>query len=311
MTMLPAAYISDVFNIPGPRLADVDYYRNKRKMKDRLAEKGIRVIRDIDPPVGGAAFPLPCVVKRPDGAAALGVQICRTAEEFEGQRDALAGGSLLEEYVEGDFFHVDGAFNEHGLAAVPHAYLNNCYNHYVNREPLGSVGIDDQRLKRRLLDFAEQVLRALPLPEGVFHLEIIRNKNDELVFLEIACRLGGGEIYTNFLDVYGVDLVGYSIDSQLGLHPKLPRPRDDLIAGTLLMNNYSHFPGLFSAVRMGPLAEDNCMYAARIPKLGRRVADRTYDFISFVFRGKTSEAVCDSISDVISNATLESVAVPD
>jgi hypothetical protein len=246
------------------------------------------------------------------GAAARGVYVCHDTQEFERHRSSLVTGALLEEFVTGDFFHIDGALNEHGMAAMPHAYINNCYDHYVESMPLGSVGVSDPTLRMRLTDFAEHVLAILPLRECVFHLELVRTAADELVFLEIACRMGGGEIFSNFLDVYGLDLLGFDITSQLGLSPRLRKLRDREIAGWLKINKFTHRPGVFTALRCGPLAENNCMYAMRSYKIGRSViASLRDDFVSFALRGASEVAVRASIDELISKVTLESVPIRD
>lgn len=303
-TLLPGALVRDHFDIPGPRLEQVEPYRNKKKMKEHLAGRGIRVIRDIPRSSLEDGEFKPCVIKKPDGAAARGVYVCRTKAEFLEHQGDLENGALLEEFVEGDFFHIDGAFNATGMIAMAHAYINSCYDHYANLKPLGSVGVDDVALRRRLIDFAETVVAALPLREGIFHLEVIRTPADELIFLEIACRIGGGEIYSNFADVYNFDLFGFCVASQLGQSPSLSALREQDIAGWLMLNDFPHRPGVFTQLRCGPLRDNNCMYAMKNPKLGRKISDR--DYVAFALRGKTAEAVRESIGDLIANVTLES-----
>jgi biotin carboxylase len=273
-------------------------------MKARLQRAGVRVIRDLDP----ATVTVPCVVKAVQGAAAMGVHICRTPAELEPHRAALAqpDGVLLEEYVEGDCFHIDGAFTIDQLVAMPHAYVNDCHGHYVDRKPLGSVGVDDPVLRQRLVEFTRRVIRALPLLEGVFHLEVIRTRADELVFLEVACRVGGGEIYQNFIDTYGLDLLGFHIDSDLGRSPALRPLRHGDVAGWLMLNDFPHRPGVFTGLQARPLRADSCMYGIRAPKLGRPVGN--FDYVSFALRGDSSAAVRASIDDIVTNISLQTEA---
>jgi hypothetical protein len=307
LTVMGAALAREMFNIPGPKMAEVEPYRDKKKMKELVARHGVRVARDLDPAELRRGGFTPCVVKRPDGASAIDVHICRSLSDFEAHRDALDHGALLEEYVDGDVFHVDGAFNESGMSAMPHAYIGNCFDHYNTAKPLGSVGVDDPVLKARLLEMTRQVLAALPLREGIFHLEIIRSRRDELVFLEIACRIGGGDIYTNFVDVYNFDLLEFHIASQLGQAPALRELRQDEVAGWVKFNHFPHVPGVFTSLRCGKLAEDNCMYLAKNPnaRLGRKVHDRRRHFVTFALRAKSSAEVRASITDLIDNVALE------
>lgn len=309
-TVLSAAYVRDVFDLPGPRAAEVEPFRNKRRMKEILAEKGIRVIRDIDPAILTTDAFTPCVIKKTDGTGADGVHICSSFSEFEQHRGGLEQGALLEEFVEGDFFHVDGAYNATGFVAMPHAYINTCYDHYVHGKPLGSVGVDDKALKERLIRFAQETVAALPAREGVFHLEIIRTRQDELVFLEIGGRVGGGEIYRNFVDTYNFDLMGFHIQSQLGLTPQVRELRENAIAGWLMLNNFEFVPGIYAGLDCKLLNEDNCMYALWQPQLGRRFNARQNQFVKFSLRANTSAEVHASIHDLIANITIKSLPVP-
>ena len=308
-TLLPGALVREQFGIPGPRLEQVEPYRNKKKMKECLASGGIRVIRDVSRESIEAGGFQPCVIKRPDGAAARGVYVCRSKAEFLEHRDDLDKGALLEEFVDGDCFHIDGAFNETGFVAMAHEYMNTCYDHYANLKPLGSVGVDDPILKHRLIEFAKTVVAVLPLREGIFHLEVIRTAADELVFLEIACRIGGGEIYSNFADVYDFDLFGFCVASQLGKSPSLSTLREQDIAGWLMLNDFPYRPGIFTQFRCGPLRDNNCMYAMKNLKLGRKISDR--DYVAFALRGKSAAAVRESINDLIANVSLGSAPLAE
>jgi hypothetical protein len=310
-TVLPAAYIRDVFNIPGPRVAEVEPFRNKRTMKEIVAKKGIRVIRDLDPTTFEADVFTPCVIKRIDGTASGGVHLCPTFADYEQHRADLAQGALFEEFVEGDIFHVDGAFNTTGIVSMPHAYISTCYHHYVLGQPVGSVGMEESALKNRLNEFAKEVIDALPMREGIFHMEIIRTAKDELVFLEVACRIGGGEVYRNFADVYDFNLLEFSIASQLGLEPPLRQLRKNAIAGWLMINNVDHVPGIYTGVHCEPLSTDNCMYSMWQPRIGRKYESREQGFVKFSLRGKTSAEVSASILELMDKIKLKSVPLPE
>lgn len=300
-SVLPAARIRDGLRIPGPRAADVELYRDKRLMKRHVAERGVRVPRDLPAKIDPDTF-IPCVVKRPDGAAAMGVTICRTPKEAEVALATADPSVIVEEFVEGDVFHIDGAYRDGQVVAVPHAYTATCYEHYVNATPLGSVKIDEPVLHKRLIEFTEKVVHAMPLREGVFHLEVLRNNADELVFLEIGCRVGGGEIYRNFIDVYGMDLLKFHIESDLGLQPRLRHLGHKASAGWLLMN-LAQRPRTFTGFHCALLSAENCMYAMRSVKLGRKI-EQAYDYIAFALRAPTSDEVRRSIDELVSKVQL-------
>ncbi|WP_257386468.1 ATP-grasp domain-containing protein [Tahibacter caeni] len=309
-TVLPAAYIREAFNIPGPRPAEVDAFRSKRTMKQWLAPRGVRVIRDLDRAELDAGPFVPCVIKCPDGTASGGVHLCHARADYEAHRHELDNGAMLEEFVEGDIFHIDGAYNADGVVAVPHAYLNTCFDHYVLGLPVGSIGVDEPVLKQRLVTFAEQVIAALPLREGVYHMEVIRTPQDELVFLEIGGRVGGGEVYRNFTDVYNFDLLEFHIASQLGQSPKLRKIRENTVGGWLMINSVAHVPGVFTGIRYEPLAEDNCAYSLYHPRLGHAYDLRERMSMKYSFRADTSAQVRASVIELMEKVGMDSVPLP-
>lgn len=306
-TVLPAAYIRQAFNIPGPKPTEVEAFRNKRAMKQWLAPRGVRVIRDLDQAAFEAGPFSPCVIKPTDGFASGGVRICRTRADYERHRAEIANGAIFEEYVEGEVYHVDGAYNDEGLIAVPHYYINNCFEHYVHGRPVGSVGVDDPELKQRLVDFTREVIDALPSREGVYHMEVIRTPADELVFVEIGGRVGGGECYRNFTDVYDFDLLQFLIASQLGLSPKLRKLREGVVGGWVMINSVQHVPGIFTGIRYKPLSDDNCAYSVYHPRLGHKYKLRERMSLKYSFRGSSSAQVHDSVVEIMEGVSLESM----
>lgn len=300
-TVLPAAKIRDQLDLLGHRSEQVELYRDKRLMKQYVASRGIRVPRDLDPSADAKGL-VPCVVKKADGAASQGVRIFHSYEQIKDIDLKSESIDLIEEYVHGQVFHIDGAFSNGKVAAAPHLYLTTCYDHYTTGAPIGSVLVDEPMLQKRLIDFTAQVISALPLSQGVFHLEVIKSDADELVFLEIACRVGGGEIYRNFIDVYGMDLLEFHIDSDLGLNPLLRQIRLDSAAGWLLIN-FPDRPCYFTGFHIDPLEADNCMYAMRSFKLGRKI-ELSYDYVAFAFRAESSRKVINSIEEVIRKTNL-------
>lgn len=305
-TVLPAAFIRQAFNIQGPKPAEVEAFRSKRAMKNWLAPRGVRVIRDLDQAAFEAGPFAPCVIKPADGFASLGVRICHTKEDYERYRHELTGDAMLEEYVAGEVYHVDGAYNEDGIVSVPHVYINNCWDHYVKGWPVGSVGVDDPVLKQRLVDFTRDVVKALPLKEGVYHMELIRTPGDELVFVEIGGRVGGGECYRNFTDVYDFDLLDFLIASQLGLKPSLRKLREGAVGGWLMVNSVEHVPGVFTGIRYKPLSDDNCAYAMAHPRLGHKYELRERMSLKYSFRGNSSAQVRQSVVEMMEAVSLES-----
>jgi hypothetical protein len=126
---------------------------------------------------------------------------------------------MLESCVPGDVIHIDG-FTEGGecLYVSVSKYVNTCLS-FRDAQPLGSVQLDrDGAEFAGGAKFAADVLRALP-PLGFcpFHLEAFAGPGGELIFCEIACRLGGGHIMETLGYATGVNPARLWIRHQAGL----------------------------------------------------------------------------------------------
>jgi hypothetical protein len=108
----------------------------------------------------------------------------------------------LEEFVEGDVIYFDGLVIEGApLAIVASRYIGSCLR-YAAGEPLGSVQFDADP---GLLEWAAACVTAVGLHTSSFHLEVILGP-DGPVFLEVAGRVGGGDVVDCFELATGLHL---------------------------------------------------------------------------------------------------------
>jgi hypothetical protein len=244
--VLRAAYVRERHDLPGARPADVLPWRDKYLMKQAVSAAGVRTARFAVPADAGAALDFagdagwPIVVKPRLGMASHGVSVVRDA----GSLAQLAArwdpdDVMLESFVPGEVYHVDG-FAQDGkvLFAVVSRYLNGCLA-FQDGAPLGSVqlGPADEDLAP-YLRFTEQVVKALPpLDFTPYHLEVFRRPDGELVFCEIACRLGGAHIMEELTHLTGVNPARLWIRHQLGLDhgPSVPLADNGRRYGWLLI----------------------------------------------------------------------------
>jgi biotin carboxylase len=207
MELLDAAAVREAFDVPGPRVSDVLKVRDKLLMKQLVREAGLRVPEflplsaldtDEEPRWSGAT-----IVKPVDG---LGSERVMRADSMTAVRHAYAAMKAsannetnlaqvkryeIEEFVAGDILHFDGlAQDGNYLLLGASQYVGDCLS-FAHGQPVGSVQyLEDDRTRAWV--FA--ALKAVGIREGAFHLEAIRPTDDpsELVFLEVANRIGGG-----------------------------------------------------------------------------------------------------------------------
>lgn len=224
--ILRLAQVRQRHGIAGLHEADALVFRDKYHMKV-AATAAVRTPEFLAPGTHDAAVEFaervgwPVVVKPRLGFGSRGVTVVRDASALARHLgDRSLGEVLVEAYVPGLVYHVDG-FMQAGevLLAVPSRYLNNCLS-FADGEALGSVQLDDHDpLAVELTRFAERVVAALPATDATpFHLEVFRHEETgELYFCEIAARIGGGHIYETLTRATGRNPVEFWFRRQAGL----------------------------------------------------------------------------------------------
>ena len=66
--------------------------------------------------------------------------------------------------------------------------------------------IEDVQLKEKIRNFTIQVIKSMDCEDSCYHMEAFLNDNDELIFLEIGARPGGGGISKMYHTMYGIGL---------------------------------------------------------------------------------------------------------
>lgn len=213
-TLDAVARVRQALGIPGPGPEEVAVYRNKVRMKELLAEAGLRVPRfagceSVEQTLAFAdAYGYPLIVKPVDGAGSIGVHLIPDEEAlralWETQEPA---GNEIEEFITGTVHHVDGFADADGKIGfqVVSRYLNDCLS-FEGGAPLGSVVVQQGQLRERIEEFTQSCVTALGMRGMPFHLELFVTGTEELVFLEVAGRIGGAEVPYLIHKLFGVNL---------------------------------------------------------------------------------------------------------
>ena len=196
LLVLPAAQLRAELGIPGMRPQVAIRFRDKVRMKDTLAEAGIRVPRFY--PVTAlperAPWPGKVIIKPRDANASQGVVLCAdyaSARELVEERrrvdDTFATRYEVEEFLDGPIWTVDGfLFRGEPVAAQAARYVGTCLD-FEHGRPFGAV----QHPAPNLEAWACACVRALGGQTLSFHLEAIMTAEGP-AFLEVAARCGGG-----------------------------------------------------------------------------------------------------------------------
>ncbi|ONI91300.1 hypothetical protein ALI22I_09575 [Saccharothrix sp. ALI-22-I] len=315
-----AGYLAVLLGIgPADPLAHVAA-RDKRLMKARIAATGVRTTTWMSLPdplaadaVGAAerlGFPL--VIKpatgfgthstvRVDGpgmlAAALG--------DFTTRAPLKSRQLIAERFVPGRELHVDALWNGdeplYFVISVYHApRLSLVEGKWSGDEPVdGSRTLDPDDhpdLHARVLEMHRRVNRALGVHREATHLELFERPDGELIFSEVATRLGGGWI-GGVLSEY----LGYDVHRALAhalVHGEIPptRPAHRHLGAVHLRPDR---PGIITSMPTEAQMRqvDGVLHAQVLRSPGDHV-DLTHpsDWCAFVVLGADSAAAYDALA---------------
>lgn len=321
--LLEAAKVRESLLVDGPTVEEVLLVRDKVLMKKAIANSGIRAPRFVkltevlqSPNVDWTG---PTVLKPIDGASSENVKVFSNFTEcmnfIKSHSSAIAnfdeGRFEIEEFVQGPILHIDGLVVKGEIKCwLPSEYLGTCLD-YAQGQPLGSIQLTQDS---EIESFTKDVIKALQIREGSFHLEAIRD-NDGLVFLEIANRVGGADVVDTFERATGVYLPAAELSALVGdthfynleNQHQMPKekygwfvfPGHHLPAGYADISGFDKFKSNSTLVRFNELTDNalprNITYqSAEVPLAG-------------VICGSTSEEVFSWMKSLFATVEVQSI----
>lgn len=247
--LIRAARLRVAGDVPGQDVKSAVAYRDKARMKEVLQAQEIPVAdhmrvenaTDLVQFADRTGFPL--IVKPRMGAASVGVTrmdsmadlVAYLASDpaFRGDADA---GLIAERYIENRLYHIDGLVANGDVVLCWPAEMSSTLGPYEGTPIVSSLLAAEDPLCEPLQDLTRAVLDTLPTPSSaIFHAEVFRTPDDELLLNEIACRVGGGRIRAVIKLAFGVDLNEYYLRSLGRNGPQLrPAARPSQMAGQIL-----------------------------------------------------------------------------
>lgn len=213
-----AAALREHLRLPGMGLTTIRYFRDKLAMRGRAKEAGVPVPEFIHV-LNHAALnefmervPPPWLLKPRSQASGIGMKKLRSPHELWPILERLGDDQssyLLEQFVPGDVFHIDGVVSEReAVFAEAHAYgappLDTSHEGgiFTTRTlPRDS----EETTKLRALN--AELVQAMGLVRGVTHAEFLRSHADgKFYFIEIAARVGGAYIADVVQAASGINL---------------------------------------------------------------------------------------------------------
>lgn len=215
---------------------------NKINMRDTLVKAGLSKITfaasnksDLLKDIG--TFPKPCIIKPLFGSDSYGVRKINDASEIPAYIDQFtkelttdkessflykSDVLLVEEYIEGRLFSVDGLVANGNIVCLdpievfssPEPY----FAQYENRFPSSLNDVQVKAVKNHVTS----CLSALKFDNTAYHAEVKVKDNNQIEIIEIAARAPGGQLMAAHKIIHNFDFVLKILDLHLGTnaHPE-------------------------------------------------------------------------------------------
>lgn len=236
------AAIREHLRLPGMGLTTVHYFRDKLAMRTKAREAGIlvpdfiKIVNYDDLREFMSHVPSPWLLKPRAQASGIGMKKIHTSDELWPWLDQLGDRQsdyLLEQFIPGSVFHVDGVVSEKEVFfAEAHAYgatpLDVSHHGGVfTTRTLPRDSADVVTLK----EIHAKLVDGLGLMRGVTHTEFLKaHAGNRFYFLEIAARIGGAYISNVVETATGINLwrEWAHLEVGAGKQPyQPPQPRQD------------------------------------------------------------------------------------
>ncbi|UTM60307.1 hypothetical protein L4174_019845 [Photobacterium sp. CCB-ST2H9] len=235
--ILRAAEIRETLGIPGQRQEQAILFRDKILMKQHAARYGVvtAMPQDAIQVVNWQALPYPIVIKPKAGRGSQHTfKVDSYKHWLEVNSEIDPTDMIIEPYVTGEVFHVDGLVVNGKLSVCsPAGYVGNCMD-FVGGQCLGSYTLSESNpLYRPLTEFSRYLLEhVFPTPRhSLFHIECFVGKDNQITLCEIACRLGGNDLLTEVELAYGVNVVEAYLHAEFRSEALCPSPRSPVQIG--------------------------------------------------------------------------------
>lgn len=310
--LILAAKLREMLNLEGMNINQAISFRDKIRMKKVLEENNIKVpkfkkVKDKKDIIDFLNKHEKIVVKPISGMGSAETFIINSIEEVNEllDRDIDILNYEVEEFIDGVMYHCDSVVKYGEVVfSVTNRYMNSTMD-YNKSYYLGSIMIDDSILDNKINIFNQKVIQALQLQNGATHLEVFVKPNDEIIFCEIAARIGGGAIMPTIKAAYDINLLECDILAQLEEPIEIPNNKKKHAGFVMFYTS----EGTIRHISDDSLLDDEWIETKIISnKVGdyRKAARNSGDAVAmFVITGETEQQIVQRINIVRERFNVE------
>lgn len=288
------AHASSQLKLPGVAPEVAHRVRNKFAMREALATckefnpQYVLVETLLEAHRAAQMIGFPVIVKPVDGNASRGVRRVVSPEELNAafelaSQASNAGPVLIESYLEGEEFNVDGlVFNGRYIPGAVTGKIRSPLP-YRYDEAIFTPGASPE-LEERIFGAVAKALKCIGFTLGTTHIEVIVTL-ENVYIVEMAGRPGGGRIPSDLIPLaYGMDYMADSLRIAAG---KLPTSKRLFRKGSVLQwlkakpGTVREIRGLEQAANT-PGVHDICLQASEGKTIPDVVDCATRDKIGYV-----------------------------
>ena len=213
-----AAQLREHLRVAGPGVTQTRGTRDKLVMRELAQRAGLAVpafvgmFNHADVAAYLERTQAPWVLKPRTQASAIGIRKLSHADELWPTLEQLGDRQshhLLERYIPGDVYHVDGIVSAGALLfAEAHRYAQPPFETMHSGGIFCSTTVERGSAEQtELRDLTLRLVRAVGTRDGIVHVEYIRERETGTFhFLEVAARVGGAHIADMVQAATGVNL---------------------------------------------------------------------------------------------------------
>lgn len=224
-----AAAVRKYYQLPGQSEESSCFFRDKLVMNRHIRDCGLKapitesVKTLFDVYLFAEKVGYPIIVKPISGAGTTrtvkidSVDEVRKVIDFEFEKEQF----IVQNFISGDLYHIDALVIEDKVKFIKTSqYLFPTIDHFKNRST-ASVQLTESEAVI-FTKYTQELLEMIPLPHTtLLHLEVFYDGQD-IYFLEIASRLGGGGIHATLIEQFGIDPLYMQLLAELKEMEKIP-----------------------------------------------------------------------------------------